>query len=578
MSVSLAPALAQLEASKNAQAVGDYKTALSAALQAFVATPDHIPVQRALVRLLGTTKGYSLPRAVTDHLAQSALANGLDLQALATVVAEQMRGASAVDTVIAALEAEGSVRLQMQEQAQAFDTVFTDKLLLLVLDQATAISPEIERLIKAVRRRALDECLGEPGPDAPLWHTYPEAMAAIANQCFHTEYVFATEQKEQLLLQRLQLQIADNVSGVRVADCITLAMYKPLLMALADLSDQVVSLVDSTVANWPDWATRVWTVQAHNPFLEAKLRDDLHAYTAISPGLSASVQRQYERFPYPRWQVADAPPTKLDLRDMVAQHLPYQDMPLLPAGPVNTLFAGCGTGKQVVQLVRSINMDNVLAVDLSRTSLAYAQRKAQEYGLQAVHFGQADILAVRDWEAAFDFVVCTGVLHHMADPQDALQSLLTVSKPGTVMFLALYSERARAHVVAAREFIAAEGLPDTLEGIRVFRDQIRGLPADHPAKPVAENREFYSASGLHDLVFNTHELRFTPLTLAALLNKAGLRFAGFLIDRPEHKHLYQQRFPDDPAMVNLANWDLLEQEIPDLFDRMMQFWCVRADA
>lgn len=577
MSVSSSPAPAQLEASKKAQATGDYKAALISALEAFVSAPDALAVQQNLIQLLGKTKGYKLPKAISDHLARVAASNSLDIQALATVVAVQMEANPQLELALAALESNGEAGSIPEEQQQACSAIFNDSLLLLVLDQATAISPEVESLIVKARQRAITQCLDDQEAALPLWELFPAAMAAIANQCFHTEYVFASDERDKALLQELKLKIADNLEGLRVADCIALAMYEPLLMALADLSDQVVAMVDATVEHWPDWATSVWTVQAKNPFLEATLRDKLHAYTEISGGLSAAVREQYERFPYPRWQVSHVAQKKTELGDFLTRQLPGIPLPPVPDGPVNTLFAGCGTGKQVVELASSISMGNVLAVDLSRTSLAYAQRKAAEYGMGHIHFGQADIMAIGGWDASFDFIVCTGVMHHMADPLAALRALIAVSKPSTVMFLALYSERARSHVTAARTYIADHSVPDTIEGIRKFRQEARRLPLGHPAKRVTESREFYSASGLHDLVFNAHELRFTPLTLQTLLAEAGLRFGGFITDRPEHTALYRQRFPDDMAMTDLANWDTLEQERPDLFSGMMQFWCFRED-
>lgn len=573
MSVSSSPAPAQLETSKKAQAAGNYKAALITALEAFVTAPDAIAVQQHLVQLLGKTKGYKLPKAISDHLARVAATNSLDIQALATVVAVQMESSPQVDLALAVLESDGQAASIPEEQLQACTSIFTDSLLLLVLDQATAISPNVERLIIAARRRAIAQCLDSNDFAIPLWEQFPTAMAAIANQCFHTEYIFVSDDRDRILLQELKLKIADNLEGLRVADCIALAMYEPLLMALADLSDQVVAMVDASIEHWPDWATRVWTVQAKNPFLEATLRDKLHAYTEISRGLSATIREQYERYPYPRWQVANIAQEKTDLAALLKQQFPETNLPPLPDGPVNTLFAGCGTGKQVVELNSSVSMGNVLAVDLSRTSLAYAQRKAAEHGMGHIHFGQADIMAIGGWDASFDFIVCTGVLHHMADPLTALRSLVAVSKPKTVMFLALYSERARSHVIAARQYIADHSVPGTIEGIRIFRQEARRLPTDHPARQVTESREFYSASGLHDLVFNAHEIRFTPLTLKTLLAEAGLRFGGFISDRPEYKLSYQKRFPNDPAMTNLENWDEFEQETPDLFRGMMQFWC-----
>lgn len=554
---------------------GDHRSALGAYLQAFVETPDAVAVQRGLVRVLGITKGYQLPKAVTDYLAEAALKNQLDVQALATALNNQLDNSAALHQLLDKYSAEPTSKIDLGKYQDAFDEVLTDKLLLLVLNQATAISPHIEQLVTYLRKHALMERVYGGPATGGLWHMFPGVLAACANQCFHTEYVFDFDAAEVDLLAALEQKFTDNAAAMEPEDCVALAMYQPLLARLFELGDTVVSAVDASVPNWPAWATGVWVEQAQLPYAETKLADALPAFTRIDPGLSAEVQQQYERFPYPRWQSANISDAPISLKAMLGQHLHATMQPQLPDGPVSTLFAGCGTGQQVVQMASSISMSAVRAVDLSRTSLAHAQRKSAELGLETIEYGQADILAINNWQEAYDFIVCTGVLHHMADPALALKSLLAVSKPHTVFFLALYSERARSHVIAAREHIKKQAIPDTIEGIRLLRKHVRTLPGGHPMHRVAGSREFYSASGLHDLVFNRHELRFTPLELKALLEENELTFAGFHMDGAEHKLLYQNRFPDDPAMTNLDNWDKLEMETPELFTKMMQFWCYR---
>ena len=53
----------------------------------------------------------------------------------------------------------------------------------------------------------------------------------------------------------------------------------------------------------------------------------------------------------------------------------------------------------------------------------------------------------------------------------------------------------------------------------------------------------------------------------------GLKLVGVETPTAALKAFYRERFPDDPAATNPANWDLIEREYPDSFLAMYQFWC-----
>ena len=88
-----------------------------------------------------------------------------------------------------------------------------------------------------------------------------------------------------------------------------------------------------------------------------------------------------------------------------------------------------------------------------------------------------------------------------------------------------------------------------------------------------ESQDFYSIAGLHDLIFNIHECRYTPLGLKDFLGVAGLEFLGFDHPDPSVPVRFRERFPDDPDQTDLANWEKFDIEFPDTFSAMYQFWC-----
>lgn len=213
------------------------------------------------------------------------------------------------------------------------------------------------------------------------------------------------------------------------------------------------------------------------------------------------------------------------------------------------------------------------AVDLSPTSLAFAATKAETFGIADITFGLADILELGALDHRYDIIKSSGVLHHMDTPAEGLKVLSGCLAPNGIMRLALYSTRGRGAVAAARKWIAEEEIEDTVAGLREARVKLRALPVDHPARAVADTPEFFVLSGLHDLVFNVQEHRYTPKQLRSLLKDAGLRFLGFDHNDPSIPVLYADAFPDDPGQTNLDNWNSFEQNHPDTFAEMYQMWC-----
>src|SRR5206468_1252730 len=98
-----------------------------------------------------------------------------------------------------------------------------------------------------------------------------------------------------------------------------------------------------------------------------------------------AVREQYGSFPYPRWD--SIAPQRL-LRDWEAQECSRETEGALRGTQPRILVAGCGTGRDVAMLAAVFPDAQITAIDLSRTSLAYAAMKAREYGFTNVAFHQ----------------------------------------------------------------------------------------------------------------------------------------------------------------------------------------------
>jgi SAM-dependent methyltransferase len=91
------------------------------------------------------------------------------------------------------------------------------------------------------------------------------------------------------------------------------------------------------------------------------------------------------------------------------------------------LEAGCGTGAQTATLARNSPRASFVSIDVSAGSLAAAKEKVQAANVQ---FQQADVFALPFAPASFDHVFVCFLLEHLPRPQQALERLKAMLKPG----------------------------------------------------------------------------------------------------------------------------------------------------
>jgi 2-polyprenyl-3-methyl-5-hydroxy-6-metoxy-1,4-benzoquinol methylase len=323
---------------------------------------------------------------------------------------------------------------------------------------------------------------------------------------------------------------------------------------------------------WPACARKVAQRQLIEPKEEEKIKTQLPKLTAIDDSVSQAVRQQYEENPYPRWRRRSNAGQAQSIHALMRQRFPHQDFAAESPDVPEILIAGCGTGSDAVQVVNTFKNAKVLAVDMSSSSLAYAKRATREFGVDNIEFGQADILELASLNRKFDIVVCSGVLHHMKNPMAGWRVLLQLLRPRGYMNIGLYSRRARTEVAALRELIAKAGYAATPEGIRRFRADVMRGDGAIAVGDLARSPDFYSISACRDLLFHVQEHVFSPLDIQSCLDELGLQFLGFDLPNPEARNRYLERFPDNPACDSLANWDAVEQDHPQIFAGMYQFW------
>jgi tetratricopeptide (TPR) repeat protein/SAM-dependent methyltransferase len=438
-----------------------------------------------------------------------------------------------------------------------------DRLLLALMESAPVRQVALERLLALARRTLLDWAL-----DAAAGDLDPPLLAffcALAIQCFINEYVFAHDSEEWAGFVKLREALDHALSGGAAIPPLWLvaaAAYGPL----HELG-QAAALLQ---AAWPDPIKRLLRQQIEEPLTERKIRAGIPTLTGVDDAVSQKVRQQYEDMPYPRWITAAPVGRPAAIEWHLRNRFPLAPIRHVPRRErLDMLIAGCGTGQHSIESAQRYAGAQVLAIDLSLTSLGYAARKTRSLGLSNIEYGQADILRLGALGRSFDVIEASGVLHHLRDPAEGWRILLRWLRPGGFMSVGLYSAIARADVRAARAFIAEGGYGQSAADIRRCRQDIMALADGTEVKNVASYPDFFSISECRDLLFHVEEHQLTIPQIAAFLAENGLVFIGFATDA-ERK--YRQRFPDDPSMTNLDNWHRFETEMPSAFAGMYQFW------
>ena len=395
-------------------------------------------------------------------------------------------------------------------------------------------------------------------------------QCSLAMHCFTNEYIYGETVDESMTITCLEKKIEkllkDN-KKIGSSSIACLASYRPLdeysWSRMIDIPEQLEALIKTQVIE---------------PDQEKEILPQIPCLEAIEKGVSPIVRNQYEQNPYPRWVDTMQYYNPSSIKKLVNRmKLNVRTATNFFVNKPEILIAGCGTGQHALTTASRFANSNVLAIDLSLSSLSYAQRKTSELNVKNIKYMQADILDLENLGKKFDVIESVGVLHHMKDLMEGLLILKKCLKTGGLMKLGIYSEKGRASVIRGRELIEQLGLNDLKENMLEVRKVIFDSD-DVVLKNVPNFMDFYSTSGLKDLLFHVQEHRFDLPDIKNFLKEVGLSFVGFeLPNNYKLIRMFEEQYPHREAIYDLDCWNEFEIMYPDTFKSMYQFWAQNDD-
>ncbi|MGI9666941.1 MAG: class I SAM-dependent methyltransferase [Acidimicrobiia bacterium] len=199
---------------------------------------------------------------------------------------------------------------------------------------------------------------------------------------------------------------------------------------------------------------------------------------------------------------------------------------------LDILVAGCGTSQAARHAVRWPRA-TVTGIDVSETSLNETAKLKERYDLNHLTLQQLPIERILDLDQQYDLIVCTGVLHHLADPAEGLRQIRKALKPDGALLLMVYGRYGRIGVSMIQDYSRLLGIEPTAEEINALGSTLREIPMNHPLSPMLRNTpDFRSPDALADAFLNPRERAYSVPELFDLLGSEDLGFGRWILQAP----------------------------------------------
>jgi ubiquinone/menaquinone biosynthesis C-methylase UbiE len=241
------------------------------------------------------------------------------------------------------------------------------------------------------------------------------------------------------------------------------------------------------------------------------------------------VRAQYEALPYPPRDPEEESqrllPTWLDSLPMINHYCCAGQQDFRHRWRV--LVAGGGTGDATIYLAEQLRVTDaeIVHLDLSAASIAIARRRAEIRGLENIRWQQASLLELPGLGLGeFDYINCSGVLHHLPDPDAGLRALLGVLAADGAIGMMVYATYGRTGVYQMQELLRR--INGGCEGIGQCLDNARQVLATLPAtnwfargeQLISDHRR--GDAGIYDLLLHSQDRSYTVEELYVWLHDA----------------------------------------------------------
>ena len=193
------------------------------------------------------------------------------------------------------------------------------------------------------------------------------------------------------------------------------------------------------------------------------------------------------------------------------------------------LAAGGGTGDCAIYLAEQLRETKaeVVYLDMSEASMKIAQERAKVRQLDNITWVNDSILNLPNLGLGeFDYITCTGVLHHLAEPKEGLDALKSVLHPEGSMYIMVYAQIGRTGIYQMQEMLRQ--INKSVESIEEKITNTKKILATLPKtnwfnfNAAASTLDLSSDIGIYDLLLHTQDRAYTVSEMYDFVEESGL--------------------------------------------------------
>lgn len=199
------------------------------------------------------------------------------------------------------------------------------------------------------------------------------------------------------------------------------------------------------------------------------------------------------------------------------------------------LVAGGGTGDSSTYLGEQLKNSKaeIVYLDFSKASMEIAKKRAEVRGIKNIEWVYDSILNVPNLDLSkFDYINCSGVLHHLKSPPEGLAALKSVLKPDGGMGLMVYAKYGRTGVYHIQEIMKMvnKGVTQRVEEVMNGKLILSSLPTTNwymRAQELLGDHVHFGDIGLYDMFLHKQDRAYSIPELHGFITDAGLNFVEF---------------------------------------------------
>jgi SAM-dependent methyltransferase len=241
----------------------------------------------------------------------------------------------------------------------------------------------------------------------------------------------------------------------------------------------------------------------------------------------------YTRHPYPA-PVANLDRARAEWRDENRHRADYHLMwPRQPyRSDLDILVAGCGTWQAAKYAVCRPDA-RVVGIDVSASAIEHTAKLKRQYNLTNLELRWLALEHVGELGRSFDLIVCTGVLHHLADPDAGLCALRAVLRGEGALYLMVYAPYGRIGVYMLQDYCRKLRLGTSDSEIHNLIATLQALPQSHPlATLLRGSQDARNPDALADALLNPRDRSYSVPQLVDFIERNGLTFGRWYWQAP----------------------------------------------